>query len=499
MKGKEWIMGVIPAIFLFLLYREFNVMPLLILALIFGFVLFMLHRQGAGSLIQNKNKNWEIKETGVQFEDIGGLSRVKQELKEALDFLIEDERSRQLGIRPLKGILLSGPPGTGKTLLAKAAATYTNAAFVAASGSEFVEMYVGVGASRIRSLFEEAVKLAKTKGLSRAVIFIDEIDAIGSKRNGHQYKEYDQTLNQLLTEMDGITTSEEVRLLVIAATNRVDMLDPALLRPGRFDRHIVVDLPDKEARQHILKLHFEGKPVAEDLDWGELARETYGFSGAQLESVANEAAIYALREGKEVITKTHIAQAIEKVMLGEQTDRTATEDEKRRVAYHELGHAICAEVLRPNSVSQVVLIPRGSALGYVRQNQPQEKYLYTKSYLEEQIMICLAGAAAEEMFFGERSTGSKNDFDQAMQGVEQLIESGLSPLGIVSTRYVSKEMMQEAISTILNQLMTRTKELLRPYEQTFHAAALRLIEEERLSGSEFRQLLHLEKREKEIS
>jgi ATP-dependent metalloprotease FtsH len=499
LKGKEWLIGALPALFLFLIYRGYNVVPLLVLGLIFGFILFMLHKQGAGTIVQNKSKGREIKETGVQFEDIGGLHRAKQELREALDFLKEDERSRQLGIRPLKGILLSGPPGTGKTLLAKAAATYANASFVAASGSEFVEMYVGVGASRIRSLFQEAKRLAKSKGMSRAVIFIDEIDAIGAKRNGQQYKEYDQTLNQLLTEMDGISTSEEIRLLVIAATNRVDMLDPALLRPGRFDRHIVVDLPDKEARLQILKLHFEGKPVAEDIDWSELAKETYGFSGAQLESLANEAAIYALRHNDEVITQAHIAQAIDKVMLGEQTDRTATEGEKRRVAYHELGHAICAEVLRPFSVSQVVLVPRGSALGYVRQTQPQEKYLYTKSYLEEQIMICLAGAVAEEIYYGERSTGSKSDFDQALRNVEILIESGLSRLGIISTNYVSKDEMQKEISAIFDRLLKRTKDLLLEYDDTFQHASGRLIEEERLSGEEFRRLLQLNKQKKEIS
>lgn len=502
MKIKEWMLGTWLAILLFLIYLLFegyNVLPLLFLALMLTFVAILLSKQGAFTERISLRKGREIKETGVSFEDIGGLDRVKEELKEALDFLKEDHRARQLGIRPLKGILLSGPPGTGKTLLAKAAATYAQASFVAASGSEFVEMYVGVGASRIRSLFEEAKRLAKAKGLSRAVIFIDEIDAIGGKRHGHQYKEYDQTLNQLLTEMDGINPQEPIRLLLIAATNRVDMLDPALLRPGRFDRHITVDLPDRKARQHILKLHFEDKPVDDGIDWDELAKETYGFSGAQLESLANEAAIYALRQGDTVITKKHIAQALDKVLLGEQTDRTATEDEKRRVAYHELGHAICAEVLRPFSVSQVVLLPRGSALGYVRQTPPKERYLYTKSYLEEQIMICLAGAVAEEIYFGEWSTGAKSDFDQALQSAETMIESGLSGLGIVDKRYISNEQIQKEQKAILDQLLKKTKELLLAYSETFRQAVDSLMEKEQLSGEEFRHILRKSSAKKEIS
>lgn len=502
MQVKEWMIGAWAAVVLFLvylLYEGYNVLPVLILAFIVILITFLLSKQGAFSGGITIRKGREIKETGVSFDDIGGLDRVKEELKEALDFLKEDRRARQLGIRPLKGILLSGPPGTGKTLLAKAAATYAQASFVAASGSEFVEMYVGVGASRIRSLFEEAKRLAKEKGLSRAVIFIDEIDAIGGKRNGHQYKEYDQTLNQLLTEMDGINPQEPIRLLLMAATNRVDMLDPALLRPGRFDRHIHVDLPDKKARLHILKLHFEDKPVDEKIDWSELAKETYGFSGAQLESVANEAAIYALRQGDTVITKKHIAQALDKVLLGEQTDRTATEEEKRRVAYHELGHAVCAEHLRPQSVSQVVLLPRGSALGYVRQSPPKERYLYTKTYLEEQIMISLAGAVAEEIYFGEWSTGAKNDFDQALQHAEYIIDSGLSSLGLIDKRYMSNEAIHQELNAILDHLLKKTKKLLLAYDHFFRDAVQYLLEKEQISGEEFRHLLRTHQLKEEIS
>ncbi|GGK24538.1 microtubule-severing ATPase [Caldalkalibacillus thermarum] len=499
MMTKEWLIGAIPPFILFLIYLGVNVGPLLFVALIAGLV-YVLHRQGSLPVGKDKRKRYhEVNDTGVTFEDIGGLEKPKQELKEAIDFLKFDERARRYGIRPLKGILLTGPPGTGKTLMAKAAANYAEAAFVAASGSEFVEMYVGVGASRIRDLFKEVKQLALEKGLSRGVIFIDEIDAIGGKRDGRQQKEYDQTLNQLLTEMDGINTTEHPRLLIIAATNRVDMLDPALLRPGRFDRLIRVDLPDKRARKHILELHFRHKPLAGDVNLDEVAKDTYGLSGAQLESVANEAAIYAFRAEEKTINRNHIALAIEKVMLGEQTDKESTGEEKRRVAYHELGHAICSEVLRPCSVAQVVLVPRGGALGYVRQSPPQEQHLYTKSYLEEQIMICLAGAAAEEIYFGERSTGAKNDFDQALQCAQHMIETGLSRLGIVSVEHVPKGRLQEEMTFIIDQLFERTKQLLVEHDAVFRQAFDILVHEERLSGDAFRQLLNKYGKTKEIS
>ncbi|MDQ0337615.1 ATP-dependent metalloprotease FtsH [Caldalkalibacillus uzonensis] len=497
---KEWLIGAVPILVLFLIYLGYNVGPILFLGLIVSVVAYLLHRQGALPVGRSKRKHArEVNETGVTFDDIGGLDKPKQELKEAIDLLKEDERARKYGIRPLKGILLTGPPGTGKTLIAKAAANYADAAFVAASGSEFVEMYVGVGASRIRDLFKEVKQLAREKGLSRGIIFIDEIDVIGGKRDGQQQKEYDQTLNQLLTEMDGISTTDQPRILLIAATNRVDMLDPALLRPGRFDRLIRVDLPDKKARRHILQLHFSRKPLADNVNLDDVAKDTYGFSGAQLESVANEAAIYAFRSGDSSIDRAHIAQAIEKVMMGEQTDKESTEEEKRRVAYHELGHAICSEVLRPYSVSQVVLIPRGGALGYVRQSPPTERHLYTKSYIEEQIMICLAGAAAEEIYFGERSTGSKNDFDQALGYVQQMIETGLSRLGIVSVEHVPKARLQEEMTFIFDQLYERTKQLLLEHNDVFTKACAILLQEERLSGDAFRQLLTQEGKTKEIS
>lgn len=487
---KEWIIGAIPVLIIFLIFMGFNIGPFIFLFLLAGLILFLLNKQGTISLGNKKNKgSHEVKSTNKSFDDIGGQDRAKQELKETIDFLKNDDEANRYGIRPLKGLLLTGPPGTGKTLMAKAAANYGEAAFVAASGSEFVEMYVGVGASRIRSLFKEVKELAEQKKLDRGIIFIDEIDAIGGKRDGAQQKEYDQTLNQLLTEMDGMSTSTSPRILIIAATNRKDMLDPALLRPGRFDRHIVVDLPDKKARQHILNIHFNKKPLHEEVDLDNVAKDTFNFSGAQLESVANEAAIYAFRDKSTQITQAHIAAAVEKVMMGEQTDKESSEEEKKRVAFHELGHAIMSEVMRPSSVSQVVLAPRGGALGYVRQTPPKEQYLYTKSYMEEQILICLAGAVTEEIYYGERSTGSKNDFEQALNYVHHMIDTGLSSLGIVNIQHVSKENIQKEADRILNELLQKTHAILSQYDNVYKKSYQILIEEERMSGDAFRKLL----------
>ncbi len=393
------------------------------------------------------------------------------------------------GIRPLKGILLFGPPGTGKTLMAKAAADYTDSIYVASSGSEFVEMYVGVGAQRIRDLFDEARALAKRNQKNSAIIFIDEIDVIGGKRDGNNLREYDQTLNQLLTEMDGMKVNDNPKILVVAATNRKDLLDAALLRPGRFDRHITVDLPDKVARKKILEIHTKAKPLAADIDLNRLSAETYGFSGAQLESVANEAAIYALRENDSVITEKHFSNAIDKVLMGEQTDREATKEEKRRVAIHELGHAIVAEKVKPGSVSQVALRTRGQALGYVRHNSSEDLYLHTKESIEQQIKIALGGSVAEEIFYGARSTGSKNDFDQVLNLIQHMIETGLTPLGIVNTNNISKEKMEKESNEILELLLNDTRSLLQSYKSVIEEALDHLEKEEVLSGQEFRIMI----------
>lgn len=480
--------GIAPVIVIFLFFINVNVIPFVLFGAIVCFAVYMIRTRG-GVGIKSDRKHRNQGPSFLTFDDIGGQDRAKRELIEALDFIIRHQEIKKLGIRPLKGVLLTGPPGTGKTLLAKAAAHYTNSVFVGASGSEFVEMYVGVGASRIRDLFKEAQNRAQKENKESAIVFIDEIDVIGGKRDGGQQKEYDQTLNQLLTEMDGIHTTESPRILVVAATNRKEMLDSALLRPGRFDRHIEVDLPDKKGRQHILKIHANNKPLSKEVNLERIAEETFGFSGAQLESVMNEAAIYAMRESIDKINQSHLNLAIDKVMMGEKTDRETTQEERQRVAIHELGHAIAAEQVRPGSVSQVALSPRGQALGYVRHHPGQDQYLYTKLFLEQQIMIALGGSVAEEMFYGGRSTGSKNDFEQAIQLVRTMVDSGLTGLGIVNTQMVTKEELMKENTLILERLTNQTRTLLDQYRNVFEQSLDILIQEEVLSGDRFRALL----------
>lgn len=488
--GKEIGISFAAVLVVFLAYIGVNIAPVLLLAILVAILLFALKGRGQFAPISKNRRNAATaKPSAFSFEQIGGQDRAKQELIEALDFIVKAEEIKRLGIRPLKGILLAGPPGTGKTLLAKASAHYTNSVYLAASGSEFVEMYVGVGASRIRDLFKEARTKAKKAGKQSAVIFIDEIDVIGGKRDGGQQREYDQTLNQLLTEMDGIHTGETPRILLVAATNRKDSLDPALLRPGRFDRHISVDLPDKKGRLHILKIHAANKPLDEAVNLDRIASESFGFSGAQLESVMNEAAIYAMREVSDAITEHHLAMAIDKVMMGEKTDREATKEERERVALHELGHAIMAELVRPGSVSHVALSPRGQALGYVRHNPQQDHYIYTREFLDNQIMIALGGAAAEEIFYGGRSTGSKGDFDQAMGIVRTMVESGLTELGIIDAQMMTPDGWAKVTRSILDELMERTVTMLEARRSVFEQSLAILIREETLTGNEFRELL----------
>lgn len=484
---KEIIIGFVPVLLIFLAFLGLNIVPVIIAAVMVGGLLFITHMRGG--IAVNAGAEKKRKKAGpakLTFEEIGGQDNAKQELREALDFLIRHEEISKFGIRPLKGILLTGPPGTGKTLMAKAAAHYTNSVFVAASGSEFVEMYVGVGAGRIRDLFKDARSRAAKENKESAIIFIDEIDVIGGKREGGQQREYDQTLNQLLTEMDGIYNSDTPRILLIAATNRKEMLDSALLRPGRFDRHIQVDMPDKKGRKSILELHAKNKPLHESVDLDKIAEEAYNFSGAQLESVMNEAAIYMMRENLTQVEHRHLAMAIDKVMMGEKTDRETNQEEKKRVAIHELGHAIMAESLRPGSVSQVTLTPRGQALGYVRHNPQQEQYLYTKEFLEEQIMIALGGAAAEEIFYGGRSTGSRGDFDQALGIVEMMMKSGLTSLGIAKLEMVTTEEIMKENTSILDELMSRTRDILENKRNIFEFSLDILMKEEVLSGDQFR-------------
>ncbi|MGZ4106373.1 MAG: AAA family ATPase, partial [Tumebacillaceae bacterium] len=441
---KELIIGVgvASALFAFFVF-QMNVLPILLLTAILCIGVIVLDKNKTASATASHEV---AKSHQIDFGQIGGQEMPKRELMEALDFLRNRDKIKTLGIRPLKGIILTGPPGTGKTLLAKAAATYTDSAFVSASGSEFVEMYVGVGASRVRDLFKKARHLAKKEGKDSAIVFIDEIDVIGGKRGTSQsHQEYDQTLNQLLTEMDGMGTTSSPFVLVVAATNRLDILDPALIRPGRFDRQIKVDLPDKHGRLAILEIQTRNKPLAPGVNLEQVARESYGFSGAQLESLCNEAAILAMRENKEQIEQLHFRDSVDKVLLGERTGKTPRPEELERVAVHELGHAIVSEAVRTHSVSHITIAPRGNALGFVRQVPESDGYLYTMDQLINQIMIALGGTVAEELIFGNRSTGAQGDIQQATNMARTIVACGLSKLGIVDIENLQKNILDEEI------------------------------------------------------
>ncbi|MGE5598634.1 MAG: AAA family ATPase, partial [Bacteroidota bacterium] len=365
---RELAAGAGLGLIVFLVVRGVNLMPFLLLGGAAAALYFLTQNRGAGNFEALGASPAASGAGEITFDDIGGQEMAKRELLEALDFVRDASRAGSLGIRPLRGILLAGPPGTGKTMLAKAAANYTDSAFIAASGSEFIEMYAGVGAQRVRQLFGRARHLAQREGKRSAVVFIDEIEVLGGKRGQHtSHLEYDQTLNQLLVEMDGLRGDDRVNLLVVGATNRADLLDPALLRPGRFDRHVLVELPDKEGRLRILEIHTQGKPLDAGVDLDELARETFGFSGAHLESLANEAAILAFRKGKAAIGMEELKEALDKVMLGERLDRRPSPEELFRVAVHESGHALVSEAIRPRSVAAVTVSSRGKALGFMRQ------------------------------------------------------------------------------------------------------------------------------------
>ena len=484
---KEIAIGIVIAAVIFLALQGVNLLPLLLLGAL-GYLLYNL----SGLKVLNKGFQGQASpSTGrITFADIGGQENAKKEIREALEFVRDSSTARQLGIRPLKGILLVGPPGTGKTLLAKAAAAYTGASFIAAAGSEFVEMYAGVGAQRIRELFHQARELARQNNRKNATIFIDEIDVLGGKRGQHTgHLEYDQTLNQLLVEMDGITASDEFRILLIGATNRVDLLDEALLRPGRFDRIIHVDLPDKDGRLQILRLHTANKPLAADVNLESIARQTFGFSGAHLESLANEAAILAFREREKKLRQEHFLEAIDKVMLGEKMDRQPNEDELRRIAVHEIGHALVSERIRPGSVSTVTIIPRGGALGYVREVPEADSYLQTRRQLEERIQLLVAGSIAEEILFQSRSTGASNDFLEAAQLAKKMVYAGMSELGIVDPDSLPRQLLHKAVAQILQTQEELVRGELQDKVEVICCVSKELLQEEKLSGERLRQLI----------
>ncbi|MCL4522110.1 MAG: AAA family ATPase [Firmicutes bacterium] len=480
-------LGAAVGFLIFLAMRGVDIWPLVFVLAIAGALIStgMLSRLNLGQA-----RRTEGRIPNVEFSDIGGQTTAKAELKEALEVLRHPEAFEVLGIRPLQGILLTGPPGTGKTLLAKAAARYTDSTFLSASGSEFVEMYAGVGAQRVRQLFQEARSAAKRDGRGSAIIFVDEIEVMAGKRGQHHsHLEYDQTLNQLLVEMDGIATHAEVQVLVMAATNRADLLDQALLRPGRFDRLVRVDLPDREGRLHILHLHTQNKPLHADVDLDVIARETFGFSGAHLESVCNEAAILALRDKETKIGMHHLKSSVDKVMLGEKLDRHLRKEEMIRVATHEGGHALISEWLHPGSVSSVTITPRGMALGFMRQSPEDDRLLETVAELRADIAVCLAGSAAERIILGQASTGAANDFEKAWEIARRMVFSGLSTLGIVQEEAISSELLYQTVTALMAEETDRVDEFIRTHRSWFESLAKALLEQETLDGSEVRRWL----------
>ncbi|WP_003541306.1 AAA family ATPase [Desulfotomaculum nigrificans] len=488
---KEISLGLGVAMLIFAISAGYDVTPIIFLLAFGGGLFYMVSAKG---MVKGfTNDSGQPKRQEISFDDIGGQGSAIKELKEALDFIKNESEIKRLGIRPLKGILMTGPPGTGKTLMARAAANYTDAVFVSASGSDFVEMYAGVGAQRVRKIFQTARDTAKKQKKRNAIIFIDEIEVLAAKRGQNSsHMEYDQTLNALLVEMDGLKVDDSVRILIMAATNRVDIMDPALLRPGRFDRQVKVDLPDKAGRLEILKIHTRNKPLAADVDLNQLARESFGFSGAHLESLANEAAILAMREGLKEIHYRHFHEAVDKVIMGEKLERQPNQEELKRVAIHETGHALISELARAGSVSTLTVTPRGGALGYMRQNPEDDTYLYTKEYLENQIAIMLAGAAAEEVVLGNRSTGASNDYEKALHTAETIIKSGLSELGVVNIDNLPGDLRHRTVSDIIKKQEQKVLAYLQEHKGLLNSVVAILLEKEKISGDEFRRLINQE-------
>lgn len=489
---REIVLGIGIAVVVFLAINGVNVTPILIFTFLLGSMYYLL--QGQGNMNFSGVGSSANENSPVQFDEIGGQDSAINELKEALQFVLKPEEIGHMGIRPMKGILLVGPPGTGKTLMARAAAGFTSSSFIAASGSEFIEMYAGVGAKRIRKIFNDARKKAKREKKKSAIIFIDEVDVLGAKRGSHSsHMEYDQTLNQLLVEMDGISQNENPRILLIGASNRVDLLDSALLRPGRFDRQVQVDLPDRSGRAKILAIHTRNKPLDENVNLDEIARATFSFSGAHLESVANEAAIFAMREECRAIEQSHFTEAIDKVMMGEKLDRQPSLPEMERVSVHESGHALVSEFVEQESVASLTIVPRGKALGFMRKSPQDDQYLYTREELEKQIMITLAGALAEELRFGSRSTGAKNDFQQAWEIAREIVNSGLSPLGVVSGDDVPSEAHYRECKNIIDAAERKTQKYLDENLSLLYHLADQLIQEENLDRQRFAEIIYSHK------
>lgn len=486
---------------------------LLPVMLLIGFFVFMQRKNasqmgGIMSIGKDKAKTVSAETPKTLFSDVAGYSQVKQEVVEVVDFLKAPENYTKLGARIPKGILLVGPPGTGKTLIARAVAGEADVPFMSITGSDFMEMFVGVGASRVRDLFQKARKHGK------AIIFIDEIDSIGRKRGaglGGGHDEREQTLNQMLAEMDGFEPSAGV--VVIAATNRPDILDPALLRPGRFDRQIVVPLPDLEDRKLILEVHMRNKPIADDVNTSVLARGAPGMSGADLANLVNEAALYAVREGSETICARHFELARDRMLLGQKRESMVLSDEvKEAIAYHEAGHAICAAVLpTADPVHKVTIIPSGMALGVTHQLPTEDRHLYRQDYIEDSLVVRLGGRIAEEIVYGVISTGANNDLVGATELARKMVrEWGMSErvgpmawggqgqvfLGedLMHSREYSDDtarVIDEEVERILREQQDRCRVLLTQNRAALNTLAAALLEKETVSGEEVVEIIEM--------
>lgn len=479
--------------------------------LLIGVWIFFLHSmQGGGkamSFAKSKAKMFLDNRPKVTFDDVAGCDEAKEELKEVVEFLKSPDRFTKLGAKVPKGVLLLGSPGTGKTLLARACAGQADVPFFSTSGSDFVEMFVGVGASRVRDLFDQARKYQP------CIVFIDEIDAVGRQRGtglGGGHDEREQTLNQLLVEMDGF--DEKTDIILIAATNRADVLDPALLRPGRFDRHIVVDAPDVKGREEILRVHAKGKTFAEGVDFAVLAKRTPGFVGADLANIINEAALLAARGGKTKIDMDDLEEGIDRAIAGpERKSRLINDREKKIIAYHETGHALVAKFLpHCDPVHKISIIPRGSAaLGYTLQLPSEDRFLASKSGLTNNICVLLGGRVAEDLIFGDITTGASNDLERATQLARSMVtQYGMSSLGPVvlgrqrhevflgrdlgEERNYSDQIayaIDEEVTKIVEECYSRVKSLLTERLETLKLVAEALLEREVMDARDLAVLL----------
>lgn len=445
------------------------------------------HETVVSSVYSDKKKIEESK-IHIGFNDVAGLEEIKDDLMDIIDFLNNEECYKQMDAKVPRGVLLYGPPGTGKTLIAKAIAGEAKATFIYSSGSEFVEKYVGVGAKRVRMIFERARKEAPS------IIFIDEIDALGSKRNLESNNEKDQTLNQLLIELDGFNNTSNV--IVIAATNRLDLLDEALLRPGRFDRKIYVGNPNYHSRLKILEVHTQNKPLDKKVVLTEIATKTHGFSGAQLANIANEAALKAIKDKSKKINADNFEFAIEKIAAGlEIKHSTVSDKEKRTIAYHEAGHAVVAKILNIDKIQKISIIPRDKALGYVLKFPTEDKFLYTKQELLNKVTVLLAGRASEEIFIGEITTGASNDIKEATNIVYETICSYGMGKNTQNT-CIDERLFKYYLSSIKEEAADMTKEsygralnIVKESEKLVVAIAEYLLKNETMNSEQLDQII----------